>query len=142
MENYCLGFCFDNPSKHVVLISKEKPEWQKGKINGVGGKIKKEETPLQAMIREFGEEAGVVVHDWRHCITLIEQDLKWCMYIFRTHLLLDFMRVYIQSMTEEKVGIYVVNKLPENVIPNLRWIIPMLTDKLHTPISIIDTGQL
>lgn len=142
MKNYCLGFCFDNPSKHVVLISKEKPEWQKGKINGVGGKIRLKETALQAMIREFEEEAGVNVPHWQHCITLIEQDMKWCVYIFRTHLQLDFMVEYVQSMTEEEVDIYEVRKLPENVIPNLRWIIPMLTDQLHTPISIIDTGQL
>lgn len=58
-RDYVLGFSFDLKTEHVVLIRKNKPEWQKGKWNGVGGKIERGETPIIAMRREFEEETGI-----------------------------------------------------------------------------------
>lgn len=59
MKQYVLGFAFSRDKKDIVLISKLKPEWQKGKLNGVGGKIESNEKRYHAMIREFKEETGV-----------------------------------------------------------------------------------
>lgn len=56
---YVLGFLFCANAEAVVLIRKMKPPWQRGLLNGVGGKIERGETPLEAMIREFQEETGV-----------------------------------------------------------------------------------
>jgi hypothetical protein len=38
MTKYCLGFAYfqENENTQVILIRKEKPEWQKGLLNGVG----------------------------------------------------------------------------------------------------------
>ena len=58
---YVVGYCFDPYFEHVVLIEKARPEWQAGKLNGVGGKIEPKETPRRAMVREFQEEAGVYI---------------------------------------------------------------------------------
>lgn len=55
-HRYVLGFMFDHEEKHVLLIWKNRPKWQAGKLNGIGGKIEAGETPLQAMEREFTEE--------------------------------------------------------------------------------------
>ena len=44
---------------NVVLIRKSRPEWQAGRLNGVGGKVEEGEDPYQAMRREFWEETGV-----------------------------------------------------------------------------------
>lgn len=63
MEYVC-GFLFEATLRGVVLIEKQKPAWQAGKLNGVGGKIEEGETPLAAMQREFEEETGAVVPDW------------------------------------------------------------------------------
>ena len=69
MNHYVCGFAFDTSAK-VVLISKRRPEWQVGKLNGVGGKVAREDilnttgqvTGIQcAMSREFEEEAGVAI---------------------------------------------------------------------------------
>ncbi len=57
--NYVAGFLFEPYMERVVLIQKEKPTWQKGRLNGVGGKMELGETPLQAMQREFREETGL-----------------------------------------------------------------------------------
>jgi 8-oxo-dGTP diphosphatase len=63
---YVVGFLFDPKLYNVVLIKKNKPEWQKGKLNGVGGKIEAGETCLEAMIREFYEETGLLIKDWTY----------------------------------------------------------------------------
>ena len=54
---YVLGFAFTKDLKQVALIRKKRPEWQAGKLNGIGGKVNINEVPLLAMVREFQEEA-------------------------------------------------------------------------------------
>ncbi|KKM15352.1 hypothetical protein LCGC14_1696950, partial [marine sediment metagenome] len=70
-KEYVVGFLFEeqpyNNSTRVLLIKKQKPEWQAGAYNGVGGKVKDKESVHIAMAREFREEAGVYIppHEWR-----------------------------------------------------------------------------
>lgn len=63
--NYVVGLAFNSMADHVLLIKKLRPEWQKGLLNGIGGKIEKGEAPLEAMHRESAEEAGLIL-DWIH----------------------------------------------------------------------------
>lgn len=44
---------------NVLVVHKEKPEWMKGRINLVGGKVEPGETPEQAAYRELQEESGL-----------------------------------------------------------------------------------
>jgi len=57
MKRYVLGFAIY--AGNVLLIKKEKPRTQKGKLNGIGGKIEEGETSYTAMVREFREETGL-----------------------------------------------------------------------------------
>lgn len=63
MTEYVLGFLFRECQPLVALITKNKPEWQKNKKNGIEGKIEPNETPLEAMRREFQEETGAAIKD-------------------------------------------------------------------------------
>lgn len=66
MKRYVLGFCFNPAGDKVVLIRKTRPDWQAGKLNGVGGHIEKGESPIEAMKREFKEETLWTEDcDWR-----------------------------------------------------------------------------
>lgn len=47
----------------VLLIEKKRPKWQEGKLNLVGGKIERGETPIDAAIREFDEETNCTIDD-------------------------------------------------------------------------------
>ena len=60
MQYYTLGFAFDDLGR-VALIEKQKPDWQKGKWNGIGGKFERGESDAQCMYREFLEETGVAI---------------------------------------------------------------------------------
>jgi 8-oxo-dGTP diphosphatase len=57
-NRFVVGFMFDRSMSNVVLIRKQKPEWQRGLLNGVGGKIENGEGAMEAMCREFHEETG------------------------------------------------------------------------------------
>lgn len=62
---YVLGFLFDLDDDSILLVRKNRPDWQAGLLNGIGGKIESGENPFDAMTREFVEETGIV------------QDIKW-----------------------------------------------------------------
>lgn len=64
MNNYTLGFCFHDGK--VLLIEKKSPEWQNGKLNGIGGKISFGETIRSSLTRSFKEATNVVIQpdDW------------------------------------------------------------------------------
>lgn len=66
MIRYVVGFAFSENMDSVVLIKKNRPKWQAGKYNGVGGKVEAGETPIQALVREYWEETGVQTEeaDW------------------------------------------------------------------------------
>lgn len=60
MKEYVLGFSFSKDKKEIILIEKQKPDWQKGKLNGIGGKVElTDKNVYDAMVREFKEETGV-----------------------------------------------------------------------------------
>lgn len=52
---------FDEPLQNVLLIRKNRPQWQAGKMNGVGGKVEPGETPQGAAPRELFEETGLAM---------------------------------------------------------------------------------
>lgn len=68
MIEYCAGFFFDPRCERVWLIRKNRPGWQAGRLNAIGGKAEPGETfTLDAMVREFREETGLAVgrERWR-----------------------------------------------------------------------------
>jgi 8-oxo-dGTP diphosphatase len=119
-REYVCGFLFDEFGGKVALIEKKRPEWQAGKRNGIGGRIEKGETPIQAMVREFGEEAGMVVNHWCKFCEVYDPDDKDLVHFFVAFGPVDKVR----TMTDEEVVVVGVRDLGHTV-PNLRWLIPM-----------------
>lgn len=122
MTEYVSGFLFDENRGFVCLIRKTKPEWQAGKLNGVGGKIEPGETPLDAMRREFKEETGVEVADWNHYATLSGSGFRVYFYRAFSDHLFD-----ADSTTDEDVEVWFVAHLvnSDDLIPSLKWLVPM-----------------
>ena len=70
-KEYVLGFLFNRELTRVALIRKNRPEWQKGLLNGIGGQIEEkdglttnDDPDYNAMVREFKEETGVLHEKW------------------------------------------------------------------------------
>lgn len=106
-KNYVLGFAFDKSRKEIILIEKQKPDWQKGKLNGVGGKVETfDETPYHAMIREFKEETGLStgIDNWDLFGEMVfENDVmggKATIFLFR---MFDDSIQYCETIEEEEV---------------------------------------
>lgn len=66
MKNYVLGFLFSPDLESVALILKNRPAFLEGKLNGIGGHVEEDESPMSAVIREFEEETGLATarEDW------------------------------------------------------------------------------
>ena len=134
MKEYVLGFLFSNDRERVALIKKTRPAWQAGFLNGVGGKIETGESPLQAMVREFHEEANFLHNDWTLFATMTNS--QFIVHCFKaTTDLID----EVMTMTEEEVVVTFVDEIGvglHTVIPNLHWLIPMALDDGFEPVTI------
>ena len=120
MKLYSLGFLFSRNKDIVWLIRKNNPEWQRGLLNGIGGKVElPNETAFNAMVREFREEAGLEIFNWEHFCTISDDKSYECHCFFTTS------DLKATTKTEEEINWYYTNFLPTNVIFNLRWLIPM-----------------
>lgn len=131
MIRYVCGLMFNTDKTKVALIKKLRPKWQKGLLNGIGGKIESGEASIDAMCREFSEEAGLKTfyYDWRALITLVEFNEKWSVDFYYSDSLLPDLNV-LKSMTDEEIIILDVANLDnESVVSNLKWLIRMCFDK-------------
>lgn len=137
----CLAFTPGAPGFRMgklALIRKTHPRWQAGRFNGIGGKME----PCDAgrigpgASREFLEETGVSIppEAWRHFLTLTDA-ATWTVY---------FVTVTSEAVREARTmsDEEVLRHEPEwwlqfgNLVPNLRWIIPlaMHSDEFVVPV--------
>lgn len=133
MIRYVVGFVFTPDLREVVLLRKLKPAWQRGLLNGPGGKVEEGEDYFGAMQREYAEEVGGIT------------PVGWRLTVVMTHLggrqpgdhgyVLHFFRAFAEGLkcatarTDEPVGVYRVKYLPKlDCVPNLRWVIPLSAD--------------
>jgi 8-oxo-dGTP diphosphatase len=118
-NNYVLGFLFSPDQSQVLLIRKLKPDWQAGKLNGIGGKIEEGESLREAMEREAAEEADLKGLDWSSYCIMSGED--WTVGVLRAFG--DVTKA--RSMTEETLQVCSTSSLPPDCISNLNWLIPM-----------------
>lgn len=131
MNRYVVGFLFDDDGSRVVLIEKQRPEWQRGKLNGVGGHVEEGETPLGAMVREFQEETGVLYHNWRLFVVLHGSEKLYIKTAdsFEIHFYCAFntpaLEAVRQTTDENPHRCPVALLCVMEILPNLSWLIPM-----------------
>lgn len=133
VQRYVVGFMLAPDLQRVLLIRKLRPKWQEGRLNGIGGKVEEGENCLDAMEREFREEAGLSREDyhpdgWKIFCNLGFGDLArpgslgelYCYWTIG-----DLEKAV--SVTDEQVEIVDVSSLSnrEDMIPNVRWLTEM-----------------
>ncbi len=142
-KNYVLGFLFDKKdAERVVLIKKDRgPSFNIGKLNGVGGKIEPHEVPIEAMIREFKEEAGIDIIDWKYFLKLKhiwEDKTEANIWVFKAFSEEGSEAAY--TAESEEIGSYWLEDVLDEfntMVHNLNWIIPLALDKEQTSGEIV-----
>lgn len=130
MIKYTTGFAFDKKLENVLLIRKNRPEWQKGKLNGLGGLIEHDEIPILSLIREFEEECGIKtnVYMWTH-ISTIYGDV-WCVDFFSC--ICDITKA--TKTTDENIEIIPINQLyKHSCVNSISWLIPLAIYWMSNP---------
>jgi 8-oxo-dGTP diphosphatase len=128
---YVLGFAFD-ANLNVLLIEKTKPTWQRGLLNGAGGKIEDHDaSPVAAMVREFVEETGLLTtpQQWRPIARM--EGVDWIVHVFTTDVsvLLPLLNGQDTDI-DEKVRVVNVEQLYEApVISNIPWLVGLCLDE-------------
>lgn len=127
--SYCVGFMFSPDMRRVLLLLKDRPVWQQGKLNGVGGKVEESESGDAAMVREFAEEVGIVTapEDWNLRALMTDPRTNMEMYIFMATGDISQAR----TVETEVPAVVEVDNLPRNVVPNLHWLIPFLVQQKY-----------
>ena len=123
---YCLGFVFNQKETDVLLIEKQKPDWQKGLLNGIGGKVEKTETSRMAIVREFHEETGLIVdlEEWRYVVTIGDDDWECDVFTTKSDAIFE-----AKTMETEEVLCIELGRLESyGIIDNLFWLIEMCRD--------------
>jgi len=139
MLEMVVGFLFDAEYKNVMLVKKNRPPWQDGKLNGVGGKIEIDEAPLVAMHREFFEETGYIINNFNNFAIL--NGATWRVYFYET--VINKLKVLEEFENDEEIVIEKISNLPENTMFNLRWLIPLALDNdMLRPVILYDNSNL
>jgi 8-oxo-dGTP diphosphatase len=115
MIDYCLGFAFDR-SGNVALIQKQRPDWMKGKWNGIGGKIESFDTDAAAaMVREFYEETGMQTldYDWKILTTVTSEFYQMTVFYG------VFDKITGETKTDEIVSIWNMELARTNYVYNV-----------------------
>jgi len=128
-SRYVVGFMFDPTFQRVALIRKNKPQWQAGLLNGIGGKIELGEEPAHAMRREFIEEAGLDRFTWSHFATLAGTNNDGATFELVCFWTSDSLNL-CRSQESEKIEIIDVATIAEreDTIGNLPWLITLARD--------------
>lgn len=140
---YVAGFLI--AGQQVLLLRKSKPEWQAGKLNGVGGKIEVGELPADAMVREFREETGITEElAWHERVVLSGQDGSWRVAFFVAEWPGSGPPPQqTVAGTDEPAAWYLLHNLYHlPVIGNLRWLVPLCMDpEIVAPVHVVDQGR-
>lgn len=126
MKKYTIGALFTPDFEKVLLIEKQRPDWQKGRLNFPGGHIEEGEISYVSVGREFFEETNlkIPVSDWIR-IGCIENAGHYTVDFF-TAIYNEAKHGAAISRTDEKIMWVdcINNAWPENLISNLTWLIP------------------
>ncbi len=128
MKKYTVGFIFNSTLDKVLLIHKNRPDWQAGKINGPRGKFEEGEDGFDCIVREIREETSLETK---------KEDWVYTGNIFTDVMSVEFFAHIhkgsvddIKNMTDEPVEWFNVSALPQNTINNIPWLVLISLDKL------------
>jgi len=137
---YVCGFMFDTDLRYVLLIRKNRPAWQAGLLNGIGGKIEPGETARRAMAREMWEEAIIYTHEDEWGAFHIERFANGneVHYMLCPPQPLERLQSATQA-TDEELCVFRYRSLrdpvPPRVVHNLHYLLPMAVYRMSCALA-------
>lgn len=128
-SRYTLAFIFNRDLSKVLLISKKRPAWQSGLLNGIGGKLEENELPLNGIKREVEEETNLYISKEQFKYVAQLEGKDWIVHVYSS--IYEKEETDVKNLTDEISSWYEVASLPKNVINNLTFLIPLCLD-IHT----------
>ncbi len=115
MKSYTVGFVINKSHKLVLLINKNRPAWQKGALNGLGGRLQESETPNEGIARSVNREANIETNaeQWRK-IGSIENDGDVIYFLTTVY---DGETADATTMTDEQIEWFPLKNLPSTLVP-------------------------
>lgn len=133
---YVVGFAFDWYGR-VALIRKNRPEWQVGRLNGIGGHVEPGESADAAMEREFWEETATRLTAWDLFAVM---DFPGARIHFYRLLDLDprVLDGLITNTDEQVCLVWPTDGNWHRMVPNLSWLLPLAayTADTYEPIRV------
>jgi 8-oxo-dGTP diphosphatase len=132
---FVVGFAFNTQRDTVALIEKQRPEWQRGKLNGIGGAVEPTDKSFHAaMAREFQEETGVWIppDKWRLFAKLAHNGNGIYCFTAVSDAIAD-----VTTLTDEPIrlapiesyGLAPVIQYPYIPVRNLRYLVSLALDE-------------
>lgn len=126
MKTMTLGFLFSSDLAYVALIRKNRHDWQRGKLNGIGGHVEGMESAGQAQRREFREETGLDVVPWHRFGLMRSEQEQWQVILFRA--VWPDGTPPVSTLTDEVVAMVPVSLPTDSYVENLPALIALALD--------------
>lgn len=146
VRRYVAGFLFrarNHAMKQVLLVRKTHPKWQEDLVNAVGGEIEGTESAMEAMVREFGEEANYVTNGWQFFCA--EYGPGYEVFFFRHTLTQQGMLTYeapAENDKKEELRWFDAYGPRVPMIGNLNWLLPLALDPRPIDCIVRTTGDI
>lgn len=143
---YVVGFLFSldctcgTSCARVALIRKNRPKWQEGLWNGIGGKLEPNELCIDAMRREFREEAGLSITNWQ--LFMVQDSPQEIIHFYVAIVDQKTLRS-VKTATDEEVGVFHLDTACDTgtnefkAVPNLKWELHMAYAWLRNPFDAV-----
>ena len=142
MIHYVMGFAFNLDKTKVAMIFKNRgPEEVRGKWNGLGGHVERNESPLMAMQREFKEEGGVWIEKWDLVSVYWSKGRD---FRINFYMAVDEMKG-LKTNEDEAVALLPGDTIiiDKHVNQNIRWLIPLSLDPSITkPVTVHESPEI
>jgi 8-oxo-dGTP pyrophosphatase MutT (NUDIX family) len=135
-KRYVLGFVCDPGDRTVLLVRKDHPFDQAGRLNGLGGAAKVGEHPEDAVCRGAHEEAGLdtTPDQWKNFAIIGGDD--WLCYCFTTLCHTGFAEAPPgrERLERIKLGDLVQRT---DLVRGVIWLVPLACDhEIETPVLV------
>lgn len=143
MTVYVVGFLFSEDREWVALIQKARPDWQRHRLNGIGGTVERDEDCLTAMRREFREETGQDHDAWTLKAMLYGPSQKtpqWSVVFYCATAPIE--KLYaLKNDGDEPIHVVPVQGVlrgQTSALFNLTWLIPLCLDQDVVDATVVD----